>query len=80
MSLITIHLKILGLVTSCRLSLILSVKNTSLTCTSHTQTISENGDETVRHPIFGVVNRRGWALMKKGHEMAFVISKNKNKD
>ena len=51
-----------------------------ITCTSHTQTISENGDETVRHPIFGVVNRRGWALMKKGHEMAFVISKNKNKD
>eukprot|EP00804_Cyclotella_cryptica_P023294 CCRYP_000465-RA/>CCRYP_000465-RA protein AED:0.00 eAED:0.00 QI:492/1/1/1/0/0/2/21/294 len=50
------------------------------TCTSHTQTISENGDETVCHPIFGVVNRRGWALMKKGHEMAFVISKNKNKD
>jgi len=47
------------------------------TCSSHIQTISQNGDETVHHPIFGVVNRRGWALMKKGHEMAFVITKTK---
>ena len=50
------------------------------TCPPHTVTISENGDETVCHPIFGVVDRRGWTLMKKGHERAFVISKNKNND
>ena len=50
------------------------------TCTSDTLTISENGDETVCHPIFRVVDRRGWTLMKKGHERAFVISKNKNND
>ena len=50
------------------------------TCTLHSLTISENGDETVCHPIFGAVDRSGWALMKKRHEMAFVISKIKNKD
>jgi hypothetical protein len=34
----------------------------------------------VCRPIFGVVDRRGWTLMKKGQEKAFVISKNKNND
>ena len=83
MFLITIHLKIRGLVTSCRLSLSHSLCEQQIienTCTSRTSTISENGDEIVCHPIFGVVDRRGWALMKKGQEKAFVISKNKNND
>ncbi len=39
----------------------------------------KKGDEIVCL-IFGVVDRRGWALMKKGHERAFVISKNKIND
>lgn len=39
--------------------------------------ISEANECTVKHPVFGSVQRSGWALMKKGSEMAFSITKSK---
>ena len=37
--------------------------------------ISDSNQCTVEHPVFGTVHRSGWALMKKGSEMTFSITK-----
>ena len=36
--------------------------------------ISDENENTVNHPVFGMVQRSGWALMKKGKEMTFRIT------
>jgi hypothetical protein len=35
---------------------------------------SEGTDEYVNHPLFGKIERRGWASMKNGIEMSFSVS------
>jgi hypothetical protein len=39
--------------------------------------IAESTDDTVRHPLFGIVRKGGWAKMKTGNEMYFCITKSK---
>ncbi len=44
------------------------------TC-KETKKICEYGETMIEHPTFGFVERKGWALMKKGEEYCFCISK-----
>lgn len=37
--------------------------------------VSEKGDDSVNHPIFGLVSRMGWAFTRKGTECSFLIQK-----
>ena len=36
--------------------------------------ISEKGNAEVKHPLFGLTERRGWAQMKRGVEMSFSVT------
>ena len=40
--------------------------------------VCDINDMIVEHPVFGKLNRSGWALMKKGYEMAFHIKNKTN--
>jgi len=42
---------------------------------SSEETISDEDSGVVKHPVFGQVPHRGWALMKKGKEMTFSVIK-----
>ena len=44
---------------------------------SNEATISQFEDTEVNHPVYGMVNRNGWALMKKGEERTFNLSLSK---
>lgn len=47
----------------------------SLLCISTPTVVCEPDSTRVDHPLFGAVPRCGWAIMKKGYEIAFSIAR-----
>ena len=49
-------------------------ETTNLLCVGQIQTICGQEQDKFAHPVFGVIDRRGWALFKRGSERAFCVT------